>query len=341
MFFRINNTAGAGGRIMATLKDVAKEAGLSVGTVSRVLNNRGYISKESRDIVKAAMEKLNYHPNEMARSLSKQRSTTIGVIVPSISHPYFSKVLSCLERIAHEENYQILLFCSQGKISREKEYVQVCCSNRVAGLILCSGGVETGKLRNLGFPVVTFERFVNDADAGVECDNYEGGRLAAHELIEAGCTRIMTVKGAGEVTMPADDRDKGFLDVCREYPDIEVREYLCAAEHLDDLNYLPELKSFLNEMPEVDGIFAGSDVIGMQVMAELARRGRRVPSDVKIVGYDDVYLAQLTTPQLTTIHQPVYEMARTCIDIIQKASQGEGFPSKTMFNVTLEKRGTT
>ncbi len=326
---------------MATLKDVAREAGLSVGTVSRVLNNRGYISEETRSRVQEAMERLNYHPNEMARSLSKQRSTTIGVIVPSISHPYFAKVLSCLERIAHEKNYQILLFCSQGKTSREEEYVQVCCSNRVAGLILCSGVVETQKLRNLGFPVVAYERYINEADAGVECDNYEGGAIAAEELVDAGCRKIIFIGSRGEVSMPGDDRRDGFLDVCYKYPEIEVQEYLCSAEHLDDQNYLPELKTFLDASPEADGVFAGSDVIGMQVMAELTRRGRRIPQDVKIVGYDDVELAQLTTPQLTTIHQPVYEMAKTCIDIIQKASENETFPARTTFHVTLEKRGTT
>ncbi|HCI73280.1 MAG TPA: LacI family transcriptional regulator, partial [Lachnospiraceae bacterium] len=124
---------------MATLKDVAREAGLSVGTVSRVLNNRGYISEETRNCVQEAMKRLHYEPNEMARALSKKHSTMIGVILPSISHPYFAKVLSCLERAAHARNYELLLFCSQGKSAREEEYVRVCCSNRVAGLVLCSG----------------------------------------------------------------------------------------------------------------------------------------------------------------------------------------------------------
>ncbi len=326
---------------MATLKDVAREAGLSVGTVSRVLNNRGYISEETRASVKAAMTRLNYQPNEMARSLSKQSSTTIGVIVPSIAHPYFSKVVNCLESIAYEENYQILMFCSHGKTSREEEYVRVCCSNRVAGLILCSGGVKTGKLRNLGFPVVTFERFLNEADAGVECDNYEGGILAAEELIRSGCRNLMCVVGAGEVSMPADQRKEGFLDVCKRTPGIFVREYVCAAVHQDDLNYVPELRTFLDAMPEADGIFAGSDVIGMQMLAELTRRGKRVPQEVRIVGYDDVNLAQMTNPQLTTIHQPVQEMARACIDIIMKAANNEGFPARTSFHVELKKRGTT
>lgn len=326
---------------MATLKDVAREAGLSVGTVSRVLNNRGYISEETRACVREAMQRLHYQPNEMARSLSKKSSSTIGVIVPSISHPYFAKVISCLEHAAHANHFQILLFCSQGKSSREEEYVQVCCSNRVAGLVLCSGGVKTGKLRDLGFPVVTFERFLNDADAGVECDNYEGGAIAARELIGAGCRKLLCISGEGEVSMPADARKVGFLDVCAGYPDVEVQVCLCSPEHLEDLNYYPELRSFLDTYPMPDGIFAGSDVIGLQAMAELSRRGLRVPQDVKIVGYDDVNLAQMTDPQLTTIQQPVREMADTCVDIIVKAAAGETYPARTMFHVTLVRRGTT
>ena len=326
---------------MATLKDVAREAGLSVGTVSRVLNNRGYISEETRQSVTDAMARLHYQPNAMARSLSKQSSSMIGVIVPSISHPYFAKVLSCLESAAHEENYQILLFCSQGKVSREEEYVRVCCSNRVAGLVLCSGAVKTGKLRDLGFPVVAFERYLNEADAGVECDNYEGGAIAARELIRTGSRKLLCIGGKGEVSMPADARREGFLDVCREHPDVIVKECLCSAEHLDDLNYYPELSEFFDSMPDTDGIFAGSDVIGMQSITELEKRGKRVPDDVRIVGYDDVNIAQMTTPQLTTIHQPVLEMARECISIIVKAANNEGYPTRTMFRVALERRGTT
>ena len=329
------------GEKMATLKDVAREAGLSVGTVSRVLNNRGYISEQTRRAVQEAMVRLHYQPNAMARSLSKRSSSMIGVIVPSISHPYFAKVVSCLERAAHKENFQILLFCSQGKISREEEYVRVCSSNRVAGLVLCSGTVETGKLRDLGFPVVAYERFLNEADAGVECDNYEGGTLAARELIRAGCRKLMCIGGKGEVSMPADARIKGFLDVCGRRPGIVVREFLCAPEHLDDLNYYQELAAFFDQMPDADGIFAGSDVIGMQAIDELSKRGRRVPQDVKIVGYDDVNLARMTNPQLTTIHQPVREMAEECINIIEKAARNENYPVRTMFHVSLERRGTT
>ncbi len=326
---------------MATLKDVAREAGLSVGTVSRVLNNRGYISDETRQSVNRAMKKLNYQPNEMARSLSMQRSSMIGVIVPSIFHPYFSKLIGFLERIAHREGYEILLFASEGKVSREEEYVKVCSSNRVAGLVLCSGAVHTAKLKNLGFPVVAYERLLNEADAGVECDNYEGGSLAAEELIRTGCRNVLCISGASIVSMPADLRRNGFLDTCARYEGIRTQVYACSPDHISDLKYLPELCSCLDEYPDVDGVFASSDVIAAQLIGLLQNRGKRVPEDVKVVGYDDVFVSELTNPEMTTIHQPVEEMAQACIDIIKKAAAEEAFPARTVLRVSLVRRGTT
>ena len=127
---------------MATLKDVAKETGLTVTTVSRVLNNRGYISEDTRQKVYDAMKKLNYHPNEVARSLSKKTSNTIGVIVPHIRHPYFSEMISHLEDAANDRGYKIILCNSQDKDAKTREYLEMCTSNRVAGIVLCSGLVS-------------------------------------------------------------------------------------------------------------------------------------------------------------------------------------------------------
>jgi len=325
---------------MATLKDVAKEAGLSVGTVSRVLNNRGYISDETRDNVKRAMARLNYQPNEVARSLSKQNSNTIGVIIPSIEHPYFAKVLSCLEQAAHEQGYKLLLFCSRGETSREDEYIKACRSNRVAALILCTGSVRTSRMRNLGFPLITYERFINTGDAGVECDNYEGGRFAARELIQAGCRKLVCLRAIQEVSLPADSRKDGFLDECRD-SGVDAYDYSFPPENLDDMEYRDLIRKFLDACPEADGVFAGSDVIAAQVLQVCKQRGIRVPQDLKVVGYDDVLLSQMTTPDITTIHQPVREMAEACVDIVRRSAEGESLPSRTTFHVSLIRRGST
>lgn len=130
---------------MATLKDVAKASGLTVGTVSRVLNNRGYISDKTREKVYRVMKELDYQPNEMARFLSKQKNNIIGVILPQIEHPYFAKVLSRLEREAAKQGYRIMLFVSRNKEKREEQCIEMCKSGRVAGVVLCSG---SSKLRS-------------------------------------------------------------------------------------------------------------------------------------------------------------------------------------------------
>ncbi len=326
---------------MATLKDVAREAGLSVGTVSRVLNNRGYISDETRESVQRAMARLNYQPNEMARSLSRKKSSMIGVIVPNIDHPYFAKLISCLDASARRQGYEILLFASHGKAEREEEYVRLCSSNRVAGLILCSGDFSTTKLRDLGLPVIAYELFADDSDAAMECDNYEGGVLAAQELIQAGCRKILSISGAGPVNMPADARSEGFLETCRASEGVEAYNRVCKAERIRDLDYMPEINAFLDEFPDADGIFAGSDVIAAMVLKSLRARSRKVPEDVKVLGYDDVMLAELTDPSLTTIHQPVAEMADACMQFISRAAKGESIPVRTTFHVRLTRREST
>ena len=172
---------------MATLKDVAKASGLTVGTVSRVLNNRGYISDKTREKVYQVMKELNYQPNETARALSKQKSNTIGVILPNIEHPYFSKVLSRLEREAARQGYRIMLFVSRYKEEREEHCIEMCKSERVAGVVLCSGSFETEKFEGLDFPLITLERSMDEGTSGIECDNYQGGTLATELLINKGC----------------------------------------------------------------------------------------------------------------------------------------------------------
>lgn len=324
---------------MATLKDVAREAGLSVGTVSRVLNNRGYISEETRANVKAAMKKLDYQPNEMARSLSKQRTNTIGLIMPSIEHPYFAKLISCLERAAYEKGYKILLFCAYGVPDQEKKFVEACRSNRVAGLIICSDSVRTETFNNLGFPLISYERYLDSSDACVLCDNEEGGRLAAEEMIADGCRRPAFLGGLSRVGMPADMRKDGFLKTCRQHG-IPADTYQFAADRMLDARYYPEIVTFLKEHGDTDGLFCGSDVIAAEAIQAASDLGIDVPGRLKIVGYDDVLPAVLTTPKITTIRQPVREMAETCIELIGKKNRGETVPSRSVFHVSLVRRGT-
>lgn len=325
---------------MATLKDVARVTGLTVGTVSRVLNNRGYISEKTRKKVYQAMKDLNYRPNEMARSLSKQKNNTIGVIVPHIVHPYFAKVISSLETAAYEHKYKLLLFNSKGKEDREEEYIEMCRSNRVAGVVLCSSTFHTEKFRNLGFPVVTLERSIDEAAAGIECDNYRGGILATEHLIERGCKCLLHIGGVAQNEMPADQRNLAFEEVCRKNG-VEFYSTNLEKALYDDLDYYQLIRRILREHPQIDGVFASSDLIAAQVLQVCREKGVEVPSQVKVVGFDDVNVAALTTPTITTIHQPVKEMAQAAISAVVRIEEGEAVPVRSVFPVTLVQREST
>lgn len=325
---------------MATIKDVAREAGLTVGTVSRVLNNRGYISQATRDKVYEVMKQLNYQPNEVARSLSKQKTNTIGVIVPHIVHPYFAKLISNLERAASEEKYKLLLCNSREERELELEYLEMLKSNRVAGLVLCSATVKTEALMGLDIPVVTIERNVGSGTASVECDNYQGGVLAATELIRCGCKYMINFGGVDKTEMPADSREAGFVDTCKKYGVTGVTSKTQENEYYA-MEYHEYIEKVIKENPDADGIFASSDLIAAQVLQVCWKLGLAVPERMKVVGFDDVNIASLTTPPITTVRQPVTEMAKTAVQLIIKRNRGEMVPTKTVLPVTLVKRGTT
>ncbi len=325
---------------MATLKDVARETGLTVSTVSRVLNNRGYISDETRQNVYDAMKKLNYRPNEVARSLSKQTTNTIGVIVPHIRHPYFAELISNLENQAYQHKHKILLFNSQEKNEKEWEYLEMCSSNRVAGIILCSGTVGVEEFKGLNVPLITIERYLENGTASVECDNMQGGKLAAMHLIASGCKHLVHISGVHGNAMPADERAAGFIDVCRKNG-IDYKVADTEAYQYDNLEYHEVLEKLLTENPETDGIFASSDLIAAQLLQVCGKLQIPVPDRLKIVGFDDVNIASLTTPPITTIHQPIKEMAKMAVELLISAGEGNIVPSRTRLPVALVERGTT
>lgn len=325
---------------MVTLKDVAKEAGLTVGTVSRVLNNRGYISDDAREKVRNAMKKLNYHPNEVARSLQGKSTNTIGLIVPHIRHPYFAEMISNIENEAYKKGYRILLCNSQSIEEKEREYIEICTGNRVAGIILCSGTVSVEVFEGIHVPVVTMERFLDNGTAAVECDNRQGGALAAEKLISCGCRHLLHVGNISSVSMPADQRSEGFREVC-EKKGIAFAEVFTEQAQYHDMKYDAMIEAALSERPETDGLFANSDVIAAQALQVCRRLGVPVPLKMKIVGFDDVNIAALTTPQLTTIHQPVREMAEIAVSLLHDAVSGKMVPKRTVLPVYLVERETT
>ena len=325
---------------MATIVDVARLAGVTPTTVSRVINNRGYISEKTKKRVQEAMDELGYQPNEIARSLTKQKSNTIGVIVPHISHPYFAKLISNLENEAAKKDYKIILCNSKEKAEKEKQYLDMCKSNRVAGIVLCSGNVEYNMINTGNIPIVLLEKNFEKGKLGIQCDNYQGGKLATEHLIECGCKKILHLSGVIDEEMPADNREKAFIDVCSKN---EI-EYFIKKYDIDtynQMNYYDYIKAALNEIEGVDGIFASSDLIAAQVIQVCNEIKIRIPEDIKLVGFDDVDISQLTTPRITTVHQPIKEMARLSIELIDAKYNNIEVNEKTILSIKLIIREST
>ena len=325
---------------MSTLKDVAERAGVTVTTVSRVINNRGYISEKTRQKVYDVMKEIGYQPNEVARSLSKQHTSTIGVIVPHIVHPYFAKLLSNIESAAAAENYKMIVCNSKEERSNERKYVEMFKSNQVAGIILCSGTVSANEFLNLNIPIVTIECDDALGDCNIQCDNYMGGVLATEHLAKCGCKEIVHFSGVERQVMPADRRCVGFREVCGKYG-IRHHEIETSEASYSVMEYLENIKQTLQTYPEIDGIFASSDLIAAQLLQVCHKLSIDVPSQMKIVGFDDVNIASLTTPPITTIHQPIKEMAKMAVELLVRSGNGELVPNRTTLPVSLVVRETT
>ena len=185
-------------RNMATIKDIAARAGVTATTVSRVINNRGYISEETRKKVTQAMQEMNYQPNELARSLAKAHSNTI------------SKMISALESAAAKRGYKILLCNSKDQPEKETEYLDMFISNRVTGVVMASRDVQIEKFHDLKIPIVNFEREENTEAITIQCDNEQGGALAASHLADCGCCHLLHFGGIVGRDMPADRRGSSF-----------------------------------------------------------------------------------------------------------------------------------
>ena len=171
---------------MATIKDVAERVGVSVTTVSRVLNNRGYLSEDLKRRVYQAMEELNYQPNELARSLFRKKSNIIGLIIPDISHPFFSEIAIHIETFAYKSGYKILLCNSQLDKKKEKDYLNMLKASQVDGIIMGSHTLDTEEYKSINLPLVTLDRQLSESIPYVSSDHYKGGQFSYQTINSQG-----------------------------------------------------------------------------------------------------------------------------------------------------------
>jgi len=303
---------------MPSIKDVANLAGVAVGTVSRVINNSGAVKPATRRKVEKAIQELNYIPNEIARNFKMRKSKMVALLLPSIWHPFFSELAYYIEDELDREGFKLMLCNSGGKPEKELYYLDMLQQNKVAGIV----GITYNDIENYvsnDIPIVSIDRHFNKKITCVTSDNYEGGRLALRELVKAGAKKPAFMGSITSVFSETMNRREGFIQEARAMGlDYVVYEKPDPIE--DDDAYYGE---FLNEHRDVDGIFAITDMFAAKYIERAGRQGIRVPEDVKVIGYDGIQDHPYFHPILSTIRQPVEEMARTTIRLLFKKIDGE------------------
>ncbi|GEK59901.1 LacI family transcriptional regulator [Marinococcus halophilus] len=307
------------------IQDVAKAAGVSPTTVSRVLNNRGYISQSTKDKVYHAMEMINYIPNDLARSLYNQKTNLIGVIVPSTSNPFYGELVAEIEHACNTKGYKVLLCNSLHEADKEQEYWDMLQRNQVDGVIVVTynRGVVP---KNHSAPAVAIDHYISSHMHVVSSDNYKGGEAATQELLTQGCQKPIHINGPLTLDTPANLRRQAYEDVMRKNHK-EPMTY-----EIPDVAYLninmETIKRIFQDHPDVDGIFASDDLLAIKVMQYATSLGYSIPNDLKVVGYDGTDLIQTIYPELTTIVQPIAALAETALTVLEKQMQHENQPEK-------------
>lgn len=298
------------------IKDVAKLAGVSPTTVSRVLNNRGYLSEEVREKVAKAMNELNYVPNDVARSLFTQRTNLIGFIFPTTANPFYGEMIFHMENFCFERGYRVLLCNSSNQPEKEEQYVEMLLRNQVDGII--SGAHNLGiKAYQHSLPIVAIDRYLSEGIPVVSSDNYQGGRLATELLIQRKCKRIIHINGTREMASPANKRRDAYEDVMKENEMNFITYEIPVMGPAEKI-----IHQLFDDQPDVDGIFASDDHLASRVIAEAKRRNIKVPEQLKVVGYDGTRFVRDIFPELTTIQQPIVSIAEKAIDLLVKEIEG-------------------
>ena len=308
-----------------TIKDVSREAGVSTATVSRVLNQSGYVSEEIIERVYAAVEKLNYYPNHVARSLKQDKTNTVGIIVPDITNTYFMKISKGIEDVIQPEGYN-LIFCSGDENpEKETELLQLLFEKRVDSIVLATSGKNTKQVKKIvqaGVPIILIDRKIEDDDLILDLlaeDNVKGGYGLTKYLLEQGHTRIGVVNGSLKVSTGF-DRYVGFKKALNVYglkedPRLIFNGSFTEEDGRKAVDYFLSLPE--NQKPSAMISFNNSMTFGLLI--ELAKRNYRIPDDIVVASYGEVEAAQLLKPPgIITMKQSPYTIGTKTGQILLK-----------------------
>ncbi len=301
---------------VATITDVARLAGASISTVSRVINKKGGVSKELEARILDAIEKLSFRPNTVAQALKAKSTKSLGLIIPSIENPVFPPLVKAIEDTANSYGFSTILCNSDGMLEEEARYLELLANKQVDGILLNAIGDYHEKfetVRKTGLPLVILGRSIPGFPATcVTIDNHLGAYQATQHLIQTGMRRIAFLFGYLEASSAINDRFTGYRQALQDhgigFDDVLVahgdRSFDGGRVATDDL---------LGRGAAFDAIFASNDIMAMGCIEKLLESGLRVPQDVSVMGYDDIPMASLYRPHLSTVSSPVRQFGREAV----------------------------
>lgn len=316
-----------------TIYDVAREANVSIATVSKVINNTGRIGEKTKRKVEEVMKRLDYQPNMMASALMGKQTKTIGLLIPDLANPFFSELARSIEDRAHEFGYNLVICSTDYLPEKENKYLNLLKRKNVDGFILASGFENLEKVEEMvkeKVPVAIVARdFPMFSINTVALDDFMGGYLAASHLIKLGHQKIAVI--ARDVWSNR-ERLRGFKQALEE----KNIEFMSNFEYIDGPSHVEPGKKMALKYLTVDdvptAIFACNDLLAIGAIQAVKELGKSVPDDVSIMGFDNTLIATIVEPPLTTIAQPIQNMGKEVLDLIISMINGE---KKEVMRLTL------
>lgn len=324
---------------MSSIREVARLAGVSPATVSRVMNGTANVNEEKRERVLQAISETGFVPNEVARSLFRKSARIIGLVLPDIENPFFTQLADAIEKKADFNGYRVILYNTRNDIEKEKMALQMMTSMNADGIIFArSNEMLQSFVEETPIPVVVTDTVFagGHASAYVHCDFYQGGRMATEHLMECGCQRIVCMKGP-QTHSSAKARYEGYRDVCAEN---NMQERTVETDYSFNMG-LTAAEELLEKFPDVDGIVACNDIVAISAYKVLHKNNIPVPDQVQLIGFDDISLCSLISPELTTITQPIKAIGTKAAELIIHSDAQAMNMEKYIFPVSLVERETT
>ncbi len=325
-----------------SIKDVARLAGVSVATVSRVINQNGRFSKETERKVLDIIEQYNYRPNELARGLRVHKAQVIGVIVPDITNEFFAHIVKKIENELIKKGYMAMICDTNDEVELEGEYIEMLKALQIGGIIYVSGDQKINPIENI--PAVYIDRQPNFADsqhfaAFIGSDNRQGGYIATKRLLEAGKKKIAIVL-QNKAIATQEYRLNGYIQALKEAGQAYDESLVRRVDFVNEEQGYQATHYICEEIQDVDGIFYSSDRLAIGGLKYFYDRKISVPEQIAVIGFDDIPQCTQVVPNLTTVHQHYMEFGELAADTIIRMIHSDTGYSKHILPVELVERET-